>query len=154
MYVRHVVPTYSSYPLTEIKTLVRRFCNPISLYFHLSVYLFIRNYSRVDFATQMSVQGRKAALATTQQNFSRCYCRSATRTIALPFLRYPHTHVIYCQCFTVGPISLCFLLSLPSSISANLFEAQIVSPISCLQYLPRTLSMSFHAPFNPHTSIH
>ena len=67
---------------------------------------------------------------------------------------YTHTHIIYCECYTVGPISLCFLLPLPSSISANLFAAQIVSPISCLQYLPRTLSMSFHTPFNLHTSIH
>ena len=112
----------------------------------------------------MPVQVCEATLATTQPNFSPCYCHSATRKIALPFLPYlqthihthtqTHIHTIYCQCFTVGPISLCFLLPLPSSIPANLFTAQIVSPISCSQYLPRTLSMSFHAPFNPHTSIH
>lgn len=151
MYIQYVVPTYSSYPDTAITTLVRSFCNPVSLQLHLSIYLYLWNYSRVDFATQMPVPRREAPLSTTQPKFSLllplCSTVSSIST-------HTHTHIIYRQCVTVGPISLCFLLPLPSSISANLFAAQIVSTISCSQYLPRTLSMSFHAPFNLHTSIH
>lgn len=101
MYIWYVVPAYNSYPDTAITTLARRFCNPISLQLHLSVYLFIWNYSRVDFATQMTVPGREAPLSTTQPNFSPYYCHSATRKFALPFLRCPHTQnlqsVFYCR---------------------------------------------------------
>ena len=127
--------------------------DPISLQLHLSVYLFLWNYSRVDFATQKPGPGREAPLSTTQPNFSPCYCHSATRKIALPFLRYPHTHnlssVFYCRSHNA-------VLLVPSAkfhFCKIYLQHKSSAPLVAYNIYPVPY-LSFHAPFNPHTSLH
>ena len=112
--VNHYVYTVFYSHLQFIPRYSNNKTRPTFLQYHIITISFIILFvyielSRVDFVTQILVPGREATLSTTQSNSSPCYCHSATRKIALPFLRYPHTHththththnlssVIYCR---------------------------------------------------------
>jgi hypothetical protein len=73
----------------------------------------------------------------------------------LPFRTLPSIskHIIWCQYFIICPLHCPFLLSLPSSVSANQLATQIGIPFNFLENLPWTLSNSVYASPNPHTSI-
>jgi hypothetical protein len=98
--------------------------------------------------------------ASPLQSSSSFTSFSLILTFVFPFCHSHHCfttssvciHITHCQYFTVNSIALPHLLSLSSSISTNQFAAQLTSPISFIQNLIRTMSISFQPHLTPHTS--